>query len=248
MKNKKAIAILGGMGPEASVYMYRRLIELSVEKFGVKHNDEFPEIILQSIPVPDFISSTKEKQKALKMLQDRVVQLNKLDISCLSIACNTAHLLLPDLQKVSKVPFISMIAAVVDAVQNDKRKKIGIIGTPMTTKTKLYQSVLEKYGIKTIVPTDAQLKTQETIIRNVISGKLLNSDTKKLQNIADSLRKKGAEGIILGCTEIPLAFPKKYLLPIYNSVDILSLALLRNYYDVNYRMKGGEKYDARKSR
>jgi len=230
MKHKKAIGILGGMGPEASVYMYRRLIELSVEKFGVKNNDEFPEIILQSIPVPDFISRMKEKQKALEMLEERVIQLNKLDINCLAIACNTAHLLLPALRKVSKVPFISMIDKVVEAVRKDKRKKIGIIGTPMTTKSKLYQNVLEKKGITVVVPTDTQLKTQEKIIRNVIAGKLLKSDTKKLRQIANSLQKKGAEGIILGCTEIPLVFPKKYALPVFNSVDILSLALLHNYY------------------
>jgi len=218
------------MGPEASAYMYRRMIELSAKYFGAKNNDEFPEIILQSIPVPDFISSTKEKQKALKMLQDRVVQLNKLDISCLSIACNTAHLLLPDLQNVSNIPFISMIDGVVGAVCKEKRKKVGLIGTPMTTKTKLYENALAKYDIETIVPTEEQLQIQEIIIRNVIAGKLLNSDTKKLQDIADSLRKKGAEGIILGCTEIPLVFPEKYPMPVYNSVDILSLALLQKYY------------------
>src|SRR5436853_459051 len=101
MKNKSSIGILGGMGPEASVYMYKTLIELSVKHFGAKNNDDFPEIILHSIPVPDFISNTRSKNTALKMLMDSVMDFNKLNISCLSIACNTAHLLLSDLQKVS---------------------------------------------------------------------------------------------------------------------------------------------------
>ncbi len=230
MKQKKALVILGGMGPEASVYMYKRMIELASEEFGAKHNDDFPEIILHSIPVPDFISSTKEKQRALDMLEERVRKLNKLDISCVSIACNTAHLLLSDLQNVSNVPFVSMIDEVVNEVKKDKRKVIGLIGTPMITKTKLYQKVLEKNGIKTLIPTEIQIGTQENVIRNVIAGKLLKSDTKKLESIAESLRKKGAEGIILGCTELPLVFPGTYRLPIYNSVEILSRALLRIYY------------------
>jgi aspartate racemase len=230
MKHKKAVAILGGMGPEASAYMYNRLIQLASDEFGAKHNDDFPEIILHSIPVPDFISSIKEKDTALAMLQYRVIQLSKLDISCLSIACNTAHLLLPQLQEISNVPFISMIDAVVDTIKKEKKKRVGLIATPITTKTKLYQDVLEKNHIEILVPTQAQIDMQASVIRNVIAGKLIKSDSLKLQGIANSLQRRGAEGIILGCTEMPLVFPTTYSLPVYNSVDILSRALLRIYY------------------
>lgn len=233
MKNRKAIAVLGGMGPEASSYMYNSLINLAVSDFGAKNNDQFPEIILHSIPVPDFISSDKDKEKALVMLKKRVRELNKLDISCISIACNTAHILLPDLQKISRVPFISMIDEVLNKVITQKHKKIGIMGTPSTLKYKLYQKPLEKAGIKVLIPTGDQIKTLESVIRNVIAGKLLKSDTQKLQKIADFLKAQGAEAIILGCTELPLVFPKKYSLPILNSTLLLSEALLRNYYKDN---------------
>lgn len=226
----KAIAILGGMGPEASAYMYTMLIDLAVKKFGAKNNDEFPELILQSIPVPDFISDTKGKNKAQRMLEERVKELNKLSISCLSIACNTAHVLLPDLQKVSKVPFISMIDSVADAVKRDGLKNVGLIGTPMTTKFGLYQKALAKHNIKTVIPTENQIAKQEKIIRNVIAGKKLQEDSMILKHIADYLVSQGAQGIILGCTELPLVFPKKYKAPVYNSVELLSIALLKRYY------------------
>lgn len=218
------------MGPEASEYTYKMLIDLSIRHFGAKNNEDFPEIILASIPVPDFISNDKNKEKALIMLRERVGRFNSLNSSCIAIACNTAHVLLADLRKISKVPFISMIEEVADAVKKAGFKKAGLISTPSTIRFKLYQEAFDDRKIQTIIPTDSQIKILEKIIRNVIAGKIFKNDTKKLFNIATSLRIRGAQAIILGCTETPLVFPKKFLIPVYNSVEILSMALLRKYY------------------
>lgn len=227
---KKTIGILGGMGPEASGYLYKLLIDLSVKYFNAKHNDDFPEVIIHSVPVPDFISSDRKRGEALQMLSKRAQQLNKLDISCLSIACNTAHVLLNDLQKNSDAPFVSMIDEVVQAVKDNNHKVVGLLGTPSTIRYQLYQKALEADEILTIIPNDMQIKTLGKVIRNVLAGKILKQDTQMLTNITDTLKEKGVEGIILGCTELPLVFPLRYSLPVYNSVEILALALLRRYY------------------
>jgi aspartate racemase len=237
MKNRKAICILGGMGPEASVYTYKTLIDLSIKYFGAKRNEDFPEIILISIPVPDFISTDKNKPLALEMLKSRVGQFNSLNSSCIAIACNTAHVLLGDLEKISKVPFTSMIREIVDVVNTAGFKKVGLISTPSTIRFKLYHKEFEDRKIQTIIPTNIQIKVIEKIIRNVIAGKILNSETRKLFNIAASLQKKGAEAIILGCTETPLVFPNKFPIPVYNSVEVLAMALLRKYYKYNKMRK-----------
>lgn len=230
MNRKSAIMILGGMGPEASGYMYSMLIKIAIAKFETKNNDDFPEVILHSIPVPDFISNNKNRKKALEMLKQRVKLVNKDDVSCISIACNTAHVLLPELQKVSKIPFVSMVDEVVKKVKIDGKKNVGLMGTPSTIQYGLYQTALNKYGISVLVPSKRQIKMLEKIIRNVLKGKTIAEDSKSLPKIADDLRIKGAEGIILGCTELPLVFPKRYSLPIYNSVEILAMELLRRYY------------------
>lgn len=155
---------------------------------------------------------------------------NKSNAGCVAIVCNTAHVLLPDLQKVSKVPFISMIEEVVKQVNKDGMKKIGLLGTPSTIKYGLYQDALKKYGISTEIPSQKQIIMLERAIRNVLSGKILEVDAKQLEKIANNLKLKGAEAVILGCTELPLVFPKRYPLPVYNSVKILAMALLRKYY------------------
>ncbi len=227
---KKAIGILGGMGPEASGYLYKLLIELAIRDFGAKHNDDFPEIILQSIPVPDFISSEDAKEKALTMLITRVKQLQHLELDCLSIACNTAHILLPELQRCSVVSFVSMITEVVKIVTNDSIKKVGILGTPSTLRSKIYHTELINKGIEVISVGDEEFSTIESVIRSVIAGKTSPSQKKLLVRLADILVEKGAQGIILGCTELPLIFPTKYKVPVYNSLEILAQSLLRRYY------------------
>jgi aspartate racemase len=227
---RRAIGILGGMGPEASVYMYKLLIEKAISDFGAKNNDDFPEILLHSIPVPDFISSNEEKGKALVMLQERVKLLNQMNLSCLAIACNTAHLLFGDLQKISTTPFISMIEEVARTVKKDKINMVGILGTPSTIRSGLYQSALSKYAIKSIVPKKEQLPLLGGVIRKVIAGTASKEDGLLLIRVANDLKRQGVEGIILGCTELPLVFPRKYSLPIYNSVEILASSLLKKYY------------------
>lgn len=165
------------------------------------------------------------------MLQQKVKLINKSNAFCLSIACNTAHILLPELQKVSRIPFISMIDETTGQVHKDDIIKVGLMGTPSTIKYGLYQKSCSNYGISVITPSGRQIKKLEKIIRNVLSGKKIAEDSGSLMRIADDLRTKGAEGIILGCTELPLVFPKKYSLPVYNSVEILAMALLRKYYE-----------------
>lgn len=233
MKNKKVIVILGGMGPEASGYLYNSLIELSVKYFGAKNNDDFPEILLDSIPVPDFISDDSGKKEALKILKNRVKFLSVLSPSCLAIACNTAHIFIDDLQKISEAPFISMIEEVVGAVAKANLKRVGILGTPMTINSKLYKRVLLKFNIECIEPKNDELKILEKVIRKIIAGSSNSNDKKMLLSVANNLRKRGAQGIILGCTELPLIFPTKQDSPIFNSLEILSMALLQKYYKQN---------------
>lgn len=228
---KQPIAIIGGMGPEASAYFYNILIKQSIDLYNAVNNDDFPEIILYSVPVPDFISNNERRNEALGILKEKVKMLNLLNPLCIAIACNTAHVLLDDLQKVSEVPFISMIDEVVKIAKNTKAKKIGLLGTPSTLKSGIYQRALGKFEIKSILPTEAEISSIEKIVRNVIAGTIDNkSDINNLIQIANRLAKDGAEGIILGCTELPLVFPNNYSLPLYNSVEILSMALLKKYY------------------
>jgi len=224
---KQIIGILGGMGPQASACLLDMLIDISVKRFGAKNNDDFPEILLDSVSISDFISNDSKKNESLKILKDKVIFLNRIRPCRLALVCNTAHIFLNDLQKISKAPFVSMVEEVANTVAMTNLERVGILGTPTTIKSKLYQRALSKFDIECIEPKSNELKILERIIRNVIAGSSGRNDKNILLSIANNLKKGGANGIILGCTELSLIFPTKQNLPVFNSLKILAMALLR---------------------
>lgn len=229
--NNGAITILGGMGPEASAKMLEVIVAMASKEFGVKIGENFPEIIVDSIPVPDFISDMKKIKSAKAILSKRVLDFDKLNVSYVVLACNTAHLLFPELSSISKAEFVSMIDAVCDAVFTKGLRKVGILATPSTLSAGLYQKALTERCIEYILPKQNEISRIEAIIRSVIAGETKRSDSVTLTNIANNLVSKGAEGIILGCTELPLIFPKDFSVCVFDSIEITSRFLLTNYYD-----------------
>ncbi|MDO8486734.1 MAG: amino acid racemase [Candidatus Curtissbacteria bacterium] len=156
-KNKGSIAILGGMGPQASAKMLEVMVSMAAREFGAKNTEDFPEIILFSVPFADFISSKKNTHRAKFLLREKIDFLNNMDVSTTAIACNTAHIMIEDLQAVSKAPFVSMIDAVTDEVKKQDLKKVGILATPSAIKSKLFQRALSGCGIETVVPRRGSL-------------------------------------------------------------------------------------------
>lgn len=142
LKQKKIIGIFGGMGPQASAHLVKLLVDLSSKEFGAKDCEDFPEIVLNSVPIPDFIASKKNKKIALNILLDRVKIMNKMGVGMLAISCNTAHLLLDSLQKVSQAPFVSMVEAIAKEINTSGTKKIGLLASPTTFKSGLFQQAL----------------------------------------------------------------------------------------------------------
>jgi len=158
------------------------------------------------------------------LLVDRTKKLVKFGAKTLAIACNTAHLLLPQVSKVKGAHFISMIDEVVTQSRKLRLKRIGLLATPTTIKMKVYQSKLK--GIFTPLVEDQN--RFEIIIRDVISGKTTKNQINFLENSTKSfIEVNNLDGIILGCTELPLVFPKeKFIIPILDSLEILAEALI----------------------
>ena len=229
MNKQKAICILGGMGPQASARFLVDIVDMAAREFGVRRNDDFPEIIVDSVLVPDFIADEKAKDIAFKILSTRVRQLDPL-ASTFAICCNTAHIMFDDLQASTKIPFISVIDEVAREVEKAKIKKVGLLATPTTVRSGLYQAALGRFGVKVVIPSRNDLVLLESVIRRVLAGLTNTNDVKVLVSVIQSLRRRGAHGVILGCTELLLVFPKNFSLPVFDSIDILVRALLRRFF------------------
>jgi len=228
IKNKP-IGILGGMGPDASARLYQIMIDMARVEYVVKTNEDYPEIVLQSIPVPEFISDTNEVKKAYLMIKDRANKLINQDLCCMGITCNTAHIFIDKLRKITKINFVSILEEVLAEVKKRGYNRIGLLASPATYDLELYQKEFSGSGIELVLPKKKDIQLLGKIVERIVIGRV-NSAERKLKRIADNLKEKKVEAIVLGCTELPIAFPKNYQLPVLDSIEILARSLLKRYY------------------
>ncbi|MBI2029506.1 amino acid racemase [Candidatus Gottesmanbacteria bacterium] len=229
-QNSKTIGVIGGMGPEASERFYGMLIKLSQKYYKIEKNEDFPKIYIASVPVPDFISSQKNQKRALNMLVQTVKEMNKLDIDYFCMACNTGHLLLSDLEKQTNKEFVSLLSLLPISIKNKGISRVGLLATPTTIRTKMYQKPLADNNIELIIPDEGEINMLGTIVMDTIAGKNKKRNSMLIEKIAINLVKKGAQGIVEGCTEIPLISPKRYLVPKFDTLEVLARAVLNRYY------------------
>lgn len=227
--SENVIGIIGGMGPDASARMLVRMIEMARTEFGATTNHEYPEILLHSVPVPEFFSSDENSKKALEILKERVASLSRLPIKNMALACNSAHILLDELRACAQAPIVSMIDEVGVEVCSRKFQKVGLLASRTTISMGIYSKMFEARGVEVVLPNHQDVECLTVLIQEVIAGKIKNK-SRVLKRIADDLRNRGAVAIILGCTELPLVFPKDYDLTVVDSVEVLVRKLLIQYY------------------
>ncbi len=219
----KILGVLGGMGPQASIHFYDLLIRISIKKYGVQKNADFPHILIDNIPVPDLVKSKEDENKTVAIVEEEARRLGRAGAEVLAMPCNTMHLYVERFQQASSLPFISMIDAVLKKVETDKIKKVGLLGSMTTMKSTLYTNPLRKKGIEIVLPDEQNQKIIGDLIHTVIASEHGDTERIALKKIIQQLKKDGAEGIILGCTELPLlAKDIQSDVPLYDSLTILA--------------------------
>ena len=226
----KPIGIIGGMGPQASCELYRLLIEGARLNYGAKNNDDYPEMLIDSVPVPDFLADTEKMETAARLLEDRVRRMSKYDVSVLTMACNTACILNERLQTQLSVPLISVVEEVGKVVARECNR-VFILASPTSLRLNLYQDVFRQKKVTYLIPNQSEYLELEYIIRGVIEGEDRKTLMQRLVRITERhITGENIDGVVLGCTELPLIFPENFHLPVYSSLDILARTLLKQYY------------------
>lgn len=225
-----AIGILGGMGPQASAKLYELIIKGTQKYTPAAVDDDYPEIVLLNVPVPNFISNKKEIIKAKQMLIERTKLLEQAGCTINGIACNTVHILLPELQAVTSVPFLSIPNLVTTQVRNAGFKRVGLLATPTTLASTLYDEALA--GIAEIVRPEAQFAKQiEDNIYKQLNDNQSEADRQQFRLDVDEFKiANKLDAVILGCTELPLVYGDGQQSQIIDTLYVLSDALLREYF------------------
>jgi len=226
MKNfkTKKIGIIDGMGAFAGA----RFFQLLLEKIS-DENLDFPEIILNAVAIEDFIADPNKIVPAKKIISQRIKFFNQQNVSMVVMACNTAHIMHTDLLKIAESSFPSIIDLVIKVIKDGNVKRIGILASPITLKTQLYETKLNDEKLIPMIPDKRFQVLLEKVIRKVLNNKLLKTDIDRLNTFTRKfIEENRLNGIILGCTELPLAFQKSKFedIKIFDSLEILADAVV----------------------
>lgn len=225
-----AIGILGGMGPQASSRLYELLIKGTKEFNPAAFDDDYPAIVLLNVPVPNFLTSTKNMSVAKDMLLKATENLEDSGCTINGIACNTAHILLSELQASTRVPFLSIPELVADSIQSAGYTRVGLLATPTTLKSSLYDDALASKA-KLIKPDKTNVDKIENFIYKQLNNNISNTDRKEFRSLVkDFIDTENLDAAILGCTELPLVFGSPNDERVIDTLQVLSDGLLRKYF------------------
>ena len=228
-KKFKKIGVFGGMGAAASADFYRRLVEVAQKDYHAVADSDFPEMWIYNLPVRDFDETGFVNPESVK--NQLIASVKKLQVAgsdLIVIPCNTAHYFYEDMQQATHVPILNILDITANVVLKSGYKKVGLLNSQSTRKYQLYETVLAKRGIVTISTNDQEQREVNVVIGNVIVGNQGKLDIDILRKIIGRYQQEGAQAIVLGCTELPLAITQDHCdLPLVSSTAILAGEALR---------------------
>ncbi|ARP94096.1 glutamate racemase [Bordetella genomosp. 13] len=223
------LGILGGMGPLAGAQFALRLVALTPADSDQAH---IPTLLRNDPRIPDRSTAyMADGPSPLPAMLEGIRFLEASGSQVIAIPCNTAHLWYDELAAAASVPVLHIVQAVVDDLkrQGVPNGRIGLMGTTATLALGLYQRHLEAAGYECIVPTPEEVEADcMGAIRAVKANRLEESSVPAVRCV-NRLRDRGADAVVLGCTELPLAIPhalRAGLGPLSDSIDALALAAI----------------------
>ncbi|SOD73384.1 aspartate racemase [Jatrophihabitans sp. GAS493] len=221
MSELTRIGLLAGMSWQSSQQYYRRLNELVGERVGgyasapvTLHSVDFAEIHELQL-AGDWEAQGRLLNRAALALQAGGVQ-------AVALATNTLHLVAEQISAGLDVPFLDLIDLVGDAVAASGTKTVGLLATGYTMRSDLYARRLEKFGVEVLVPQSDDLELAHQIIYSELVKAVITPDSRaRYLEVIDRLVDRGATGVILGCTEIPLLLRQSDTpIPLFDTTEL----------------------------
>jgi aspartate racemase len=228
----KTIGILGGLGPIASAQLYLEILKLCQKEHQAVQDCDYPKIIIVSLPLPDFDEhGSTDSPQTQALVEAALKTLEAAGADFIAMACNTIHLLYPQLVKAVKIPIINLIEETVNYFQNFAYQKIGIICSAETSKSGLYAQAFHKRQQKLITTNQEDQKAVTKAIAAVMGGTINDVTRHELTKVVHSLENAGAEVLLVGCTELPLALNHQDIrIPVIDATRILAMAAVSRAY------------------
>ena len=219
----KTIGLLGGMSWESTVTYYTRINELMNQQLGGLHSAK---IKLASVDFEEIenYQAANEWEKSGAVLGKEAQQLEQAGADFLLICTNTMHKVAPQIAEYLTIPILHIADAAIAELQAQQIKKVALLGTKYTMTQAFYKQKIIDSGIDVWIPNEATVETVNQIIfAELCHGKILTESKEKFIEVIEEAIKSGAEGVILGCTEIGLLIQQADVaIPVFDTTEIHS--------------------------
>jgi aspartate racemase len=230
---RAVLGIFGGMGPEATANLYQTIVAMTPAD---RDQDHIPTLIFSFPQVPDRTTAIRSGDRSIvPYLVEGVRLLERSGATLIAIPCNTAHYYYDDMQKAVRIPIIHMIREAADETLrlHPGVETVGLLATSGTIASGLYEKEFLARGVRTLVPDEA---SQSGLVMRSIGLIKANRDREVCRDLLGragrDLVARGARVVVLGCTEIPLAFdPATVDVPVVNASRVLAEAAMRVFWE-----------------
>ncbi len=217
----KTIGLIGGMSWESTALYYELLNKKVKESLGGFHSAK---CILNSVDFAEIehLQHIDDWTGLNKIMEHSAKQLENAGADLIILCTNTMHLCSDAIIKNTSIPFLHIAEVTAKKIVNQGLKKVALLGTKFTMEKDFYKNALLQEGIETIIPDADDRDTIHRIIYDELVLGYINEDSKKkIQQIIKDLASQGAQGVVLGCTEIPMIIKSEDVdIPIFDTTTI----------------------------
>lgn len=221
----RTIGLIGGLSWLSTVDYYRMINQMVNKELGGVSSAK---LLMYSVDFAEIKTLTEagDWQGLTKIMCDAAGKLQAAGAECILIGANTMHQIADQVQDSLHIPLINIAEVVADAICEKQLKKVALLGTKYTMQFEFYHQKLAAKGISTVIPNEAEIEMINTAIYTEMGkGILLPATKEKFLEVMSRLQAEGAEGVILGCTEIPILIKQEDCsIPVFDTAYIHSAA------------------------
>ena len=227
------IGLLGGLSWVSTADYYRRLNELMQAHLGGVTSAR---IVLESLNRQAYVNAVierRDEEAAGEMILDACRNLENAGADFIVISCNDVHRFVPEITPRIGIPFLHIADVTAGAIVARGMKKVGLLGVMKTMESSFYPEILAQHGVETIIPDPADKDYVHDRIYDELVMNVFSDATKaEYLEVIERLSRAGADGVILGCTEIPLLLqPAEINIPTFATTELHCIAAIDRSLD-----------------
>lgn len=215
------MGLLGGLSPESTIKYYQWLNHGVRQRLGGQHSAK---ILISAVDFGEFLTLKQQDnwQRQADILVSEAVSLEQAGAEFLVLATNTMHKVADQLKAAINIPFLHLADATADSIIRKNISSVGLIGTRFTMEMDFYKKRLEAKAIGTLIPEKSDREIIGSIIYDELCNGIIRQESKsEFLRIISHLESEGAQGVILGCTEITMLISQPdHEIPFFDTTKI----------------------------